>query len=212
MSKEISILFVEDSPADGVIINHELRRAGLTFRLKRVESRDAFLQELTLRTPDLILSDHGLPSFDGFEALRLAREKCPEVPFIFVTAGLGEQKTIEVFENGADDCVLKNHMPKLGPAVHRALSRAQDRFRRQIADADRERLIGELHAALMAKRPEFLVPICSSCKKIRDVENRWLAIEIYLRDHFDLNLTHGLCPECADRMRTEMEGNDNRAA
>ncbi|HEY2952180.1 MAG TPA: PAS domain S-box protein [Verrucomicrobiae bacterium] len=127
MKKEIQILFVEDVPAEVAIVNHELRKAGLVFRCKRVDTREAFLQELEHEPPDVILSDHGLPSFDGFTALAIARNKCPEVPFIFVTGSLGEQMTIETFESGATDYVLKSQLSKLAPAVLRTLREAEKR-------------------------------------------------------------------------------------
>ena len=53
-----------------------------------------FLREIECRPPDVILSDHGLPSFDGFTALSIAREKCPDTPFIFVTGSMGEEVAI----------------------------------------------------------------------------------------------------------------------
>jgi PAS domain S-box-containing protein len=127
VKKEIRILFVEDVPADVVMINHELRKGGLAFRSKRVDSRDAFLRELQHDPPDLILSDHGLPGFDGFTALAIARDRCPEVPFIFVTNSMGEQMTIETFESGATDYVLKHNLSKLVPAVQCALREAAER-------------------------------------------------------------------------------------
>ncbi len=88
-----------------------------------------FLHELQHHPPDLILSDHGLPSFDGFTALAIARDKCPEVPFIVVTSSMGEQMTIEAFEGGATDYVLKDQLSKLAPAVQRALREAEERSR-----------------------------------------------------------------------------------
>jgi PAS domain S-box-containing protein len=127
VKKEIRILYVEDVPAEVVMVNHELRMGGLAFRTKRVETRDAFIHELELDTPDLILCDHGLPSFDGFTALAIARDKCPQIPFIFVTGSLGEQVAIETFESGATDYVLKSRLAKLVPAVQRALREAQER-------------------------------------------------------------------------------------
>ena len=95
MKSEIRILYVEDVPADVVIVNHELRKAGMAFCSRRVDTKEAFLAELQHHPPDVILSDHGLPSFDGFTALAIARDKCPDVPFIFVTNSLGEETTIE---------------------------------------------------------------------------------------------------------------------
>ena len=127
MNKEIHILFVEDVPADVVAVNHELRKAGLAFRSKRVETREAFLHELEHEPPDLILSDHCLPSFDGFTALSIAQDRCPNVPFIFVTGSMGEEMTIETFESGATDYVLKRNLSKLPAAVERALREAEER-------------------------------------------------------------------------------------
>ncbi len=127
VKKEIRIVYIEDIPADAVLVNHELRKAGLSFKTKRVDSKEAFLHELKHNPPDVILSDHGLPSFDGFIALAIARDKCPETPFIFVTNSRGEDMAIETFESGATDYVLKKNLSKLAPAVLRALREAEER-------------------------------------------------------------------------------------
>jgi len=127
MKKQIRILYVEDIPADAVLVNHELRKAGLKFRTKRVDARNVFIRELERHPPDLILSDHGLPGFDGFAALALAKSKCPNVPFIFVTNSRGKEMAAEMFERGATDYLLKNHLAKLAPAVRRALREAEAR-------------------------------------------------------------------------------------
>jgi len=134
VKKEIRILVVEDVATDVVAINHELRRGGFNFRSKRVETKEAFLHELQHHRPDLILSDHGLPGFDGFTALAIAKDKCPDVPFIFVTGALGEETTIDTFESGATDYVLKDRMSKLAPAVQRALLEAEERAKRWQAE------------------------------------------------------------------------------
>src|SRR5258706_5882842 len=129
MNSELRILCVEDLPADVVMLNHALREGGLHFRSKRVDSKAAFLHELERHPPDVILSDHGLPSFDGFTALAIARNQCPNVPFIFVTGSLGEEMAIETFESGATDYVLKSNLSRLAPAVRRALREAGERAR-----------------------------------------------------------------------------------
>jgi PAS domain S-box-containing protein len=127
VKKQLRILHVEDVPADVTMVNHELRKGGLHFRSKRVELKEAFLHELEHHPPDLILSDHGLPCFDGFTALAIAKAKCPDVPFIFVTNSLGEETAIETFEGGATDYILKDNLAKLAPAVERALRQAAER-------------------------------------------------------------------------------------
>ena len=129
MKKELHILYVEDTPADAELVKNELQKAGLSFQIKCVDNRSAFLHELEEQTPDIILSDHGLPSFDGFTALAIARARFPGVPFIFVTGSLGEETTIETFEKGATDYVLKNNLSKLTPAVQRALREVEERDR-----------------------------------------------------------------------------------
>src|SRR5436305_390852 len=89
VKKDLRILVLEDVAADVVLLDRELQSAGLSFETKRVETRAEFLRELEGGPPDLILSDHGLPQFDGFAALAIARERCPETPFIFVTGSMG---------------------------------------------------------------------------------------------------------------------------
>jgi PAS domain S-box-containing protein len=130
MSKELRVLVVEDTPQDMALINHELRRAGLRFRSQRVESRDAFLHELEHHPPDVILSDHGVPGFDGFAALAEARNRCPDAPFIFVTGAPRDEAVRQTLHSGADDYVLKSHLNLLGPAVERALREADARVNR----------------------------------------------------------------------------------
>jgi len=93
MKTEIRILYLEDVAADALRVESQLRKSGLVFQSHRVESREAFLSQLE-PPPDIILSDHGLPSFDGFTALGMAREKCPDVPFIFVTNALTREMEI----------------------------------------------------------------------------------------------------------------------
>jgi PAS domain S-box-containing protein len=136
VKKEIRILVLEDVPADVVLINHELRRGGLDFSAQRVETREEFLRELEKNPPDVILSDHGLPGFDGFTALALARDKCPETPFIFVTGSMGEELAIDSLRSGATDYVLKTRMSNLVPAVQRALHLAEERVKRRNAEKE----------------------------------------------------------------------------
>jgi PAS domain S-box-containing protein len=140
MNKELRVLVVEDRPEDMALINHELRKAGLRFRSRRVESREAFLDELENHSPDIILSDHGVPGFDGFAALAEARSRCPAAPFIFVTGAPRDEAVRQTLHSGADDYVLKSHLNLLGPAVERALREAT-------AKANRSHLESALHNA-----------------------------------------------------------------
>jgi PAS domain S-box-containing protein len=104
-----------------------------------VDTEQGFIDKITHDPPDVILSDHGLPAFDGFTALAIAKSKLPDVPFIFVTGSLGEETAIETFKSGATDYVLKSRLSNLGPAVMRALAQANERRRRKEAEEELRR-------------------------------------------------------------------------
>jgi len=126
---------LEDSVDDALLMSFELRRGGVSFQSRRVDTREQFLKALDTQPPDVILSDHGLPSFDGFSALTIAREKLPDVPFIFVTGSLGEETAVLALKSGATDYVLKHNLAKLAAAVHRAICQAEERAKRREAEA-----------------------------------------------------------------------------
>jgi signal transduction histidine kinase len=134
VKKDLDILMLEDDPADAELTRFTLRKGGLQVYVRRVETRADFLAELEEHPPALILSDYSLPGFDGNEALDLARQKCPETPFIFVTGTMGEEVAIETLKRGATDYVLKTRLSRLVPAVHRALREAQERTQRRRAE------------------------------------------------------------------------------
>jgi len=140
MSSDLNILFVEDQELDAELCEVELRRAGLQFRSRRVYTRLRFEQALIDFPPDVILSDFSMPSdIDGFMALGLAREKAPDVPFVFVSGTIGEERAVEAMKAGATDYVLKDKLERLGAVVKRALQEARDRQERLHAqDALRE--------------------------------------------------------------------------
>ncbi|HLZ53377.1 MAG TPA: PAS domain S-box protein, partial [Verrucomicrobiae bacterium] len=98
------------------------------------KTREDFDSALRLDKYDLILSDYTLPSFDGLRALSLAREVCPETPFIFFSGTIGEEAAVESLRNGAVDYVLKQRPSRLAPAVRRALRSRQERTLRKQAE------------------------------------------------------------------------------
>jgi hypothetical protein len=78
---------------------------------------------------------------------------------------------------------------------------------RQRAEAERERLIAELQEALAnVKTLTGLIPICSSCKKIRDDQGYWTQLETYLKQHSDAEFSHSLCLDCVRKLYPELSG------
>jgi two-component system sensor histidine kinase UhpB len=134
VAQGLRILIVEDVASDAELMAYELRQAKLPFTSRRVENDEEFLREIEQFRPDLILSDYHLPRFNGLAALALAQERCPEVPFIFVSGAIGEEVAIDSLKRGATDYVLKEHLSRLAPAVKRALREAADRRERRQAE------------------------------------------------------------------------------
>jgi PAS domain S-box-containing protein len=132
MEKELRILMLEDSSADAELEEYELKRSGLVFTLKVVDTKETFREALEEFSPDLILADYDLPTFDGLNALELAKGKCPDVPFILVTGRVGEEFAIETLKKGATDYVMKNNLKRLVPVINRALEEAKMQEERKL--------------------------------------------------------------------------------
>jgi len=142
----VNMLFVEDSPDDVELALRTLKSDGIQPVWRRVESEGSLRQALGGLKPDAILSDFSMPGFDGLHALRIARELTPEIPFIFVSGTIGEERAIEAIRAGATDYVLKNNLRRLGTAVKRALAEAADRSRTRSIEEERARLVEILEA------------------------------------------------------------------
>lgn len=134
MEQELRLLIVEDIAAEAELAIRQLKMAGLKVAWRRVETEAAFLQAMQEMRPDLILSDFSLPHFDGLSALAIACREIPDVPFIFVSGTIGEERAIEVLKHGAVDYVLKTNLGRLGPAVKRALAETASRLARRKAE------------------------------------------------------------------------------
>ena len=122
------ILLIDDSATDAELCQRVLRRSDLKFTSQWVDTRESFERALEAFNPDLILSDFSMPmGFDGLAALDIARARSAEVPFVFVSGTIGEDRAVEAMKRGATDYVLKDRMQRLIPVIERALREAQER-------------------------------------------------------------------------------------
>ena len=135
MSPLLRILHLEDNANDAELLRAMLERQGIHCAIKRVETREAFQTALDREQFDLIISDFTLPSFDGLSALTVARQKRPEVPFVFVSGTIGEEAAVESLKHGAIDYVLKDRLSRLAASVERSVREAQARAQRRQAEA-----------------------------------------------------------------------------
>jgi signal transduction histidine kinase len=145
-TEPLRVLLLEDSMTDAELVGRTLRDLGQEFVIVHSRDRKSFEAELNGRAPNVILSDYGLPSFNGGHALELALKAHPDVPFIFVTGILGEEVVIEMLHQGATDYVLKNRLSRLVPAVNRALRESERRRENQKAQERLRRSHDQLRA------------------------------------------------------------------
>src|SRR5213593_4305124 len=131
----LRILLLEDVPADAALVERHLTKSGLVFVSERVDTRARFEEALRDFAPDIILSDHGLPGFDGAAALQLVKERFPALPVILVTGSLNEERAVAFMKAGAADYILKDHLTRLPEAIRRALLEQRLREEREQAVA-----------------------------------------------------------------------------
>jgi diguanylate cyclase (GGDEF)-like protein len=143
-NKGLRVLLVEDVAAEAELAVRHLTSGGIACIPRTVADERQFRNALKLFRPHLILSDFTLPGFDGLAALEIAREEAPDVPFIFLSGTIGEERAIDALRRGAVDYVLKTNPARLVPAVRRALREAQERARRRAAERQVARLTRRL--------------------------------------------------------------------
>lgn len=151
----LRFLLLEDSLLDAELISEYLETSGIDCEIIHATTRDEFQTELFTNSFDLILSDYTLPSFDGISALKIAQQICPDLPFIFVTATLGEEVAIETLKSGATDYVLKQGLGRLAQSVQRALREQQEKQSRKLAEAELYRREQEFRA-LVENSPDII--------------------------------------------------------
>src|SRR5258705_11817726 len=127
MNKSLRILHLEDDPDFSALVRALLEKEAIQVELALVSTRGEFETAVTRQDFDVILADYLLPDYNGIEALRCARQQCPQIPFLLVSGTIGEQAAIESLKSGATDYVLKILPERLVPAIRRAAEEAKER-------------------------------------------------------------------------------------
>lgn len=136
-----------------------------------------------------------------------------EVKTIFYELMAGKIETVKYFENpvltksGEERMIAWYHtvFKDEWGNILATLSSGEDITERKRREKEREKLIHELREALaQVKTLSGLVPICASCKKIRDDKGYWNQIELYIEKHSTAEFSHGICPECARRLYPQL--------
>src|SRR5215813_2271999 len=203
MPSPLRILHLEDDPRDAELLQAMLETEGMLCHVICVETQADFCSALEQGGFALILADFTLPSFDGLSALKISMEKCPDVPFIFVSGTLGEEVAIEALKIGATDYVLKERLSRIVPSVHRALREAQERDERKRAEA---LLAGEKRLLEMIATGQALSTILEAlCRLVEELSPGSLA-SILLLDPDGQRLWLGAAPSLPKRYTDAIDG------
>ncbi len=194
------ILIVEDESIVLLHIKKTLEGLGYTVAAMATSGEDAILKAMADR-PDLVLMDIVLKGeVDGIEAAEKIRSLF-HIPVIYLTAHADEATLQRARVTEPFGYIVKPFRERdLHIAIQFALYKAK-------AEAEREVLIRRLQDALAEVRTlSGLIPICASCKKIRNDEGYWDQVEFYISSRTDAKFSHGLCPQCAKKIDPDFDG------
>jgi len=163
----IRLLVVEDSELDFDLLTATLARDGPRLRAERVEDEAGMREALERGPVDAVLTDHNMPRFDSFSALKLAKGADPDVPVLVVSGEMSEELAVAALHAGADDFILKSRLFRVGPALTRSLQAAQ------------QRRAGRAAAAALARSEEQLRELARHLETAKEDERRRISGEIH---------------------------------
>ena len=183
----MNILIAEDDDASRIILAGQLAKLGHDVRA--VENGEEAWNQFLANQPQVVITDWQMPKLDGLQLCRRIRAQQSEkyTYLIVLTALDGKVGYLEGMSAGADDFISK-------PCDSVDLN-----VRLRVA----ERILSLQHEV---QQLEGLLPICPTCKRIRDESNQWQQVEAYITRRTDAQFSHGICPQCYETvMKPQLE-------
>jgi signal transduction histidine kinase len=134
MDTGLKILMLEDVEEDTLLIERALRKSGINFTTKRVDTKDEFSEAIESFKPDVVLSDHSMPQFNSVEALKIFQGKKTNAPFLLVTGAVSDEFAVSCLQQGADDYILKSNLSRLPAAIANAINKRKAEVENAIAN------------------------------------------------------------------------------
>lgn len=198
------ILIVEDEAIVAADLADRLGQLGYVVNATVATGEEAV--EQAAREPvDLVIMDiHLAGAMSGTRAAAEIRRRVG-VPVVFLTAHSAGSIIQEAKDAAPYGYILKPFdLRELTINIQMALERRR-------LEVERERMVHDLqHAYASVRRLRGLLPICSSCHRVRDDQGYWASVESYIEEHADIQFSHGLCPSCLHRLYPDQDLADER--
>jgi DNA-binding response OmpR family regulator len=207
-SGKVKLLVTDDDPDVLLLTTMLLEEEG--YEVLKATTAKECLESTRAYSPDIILLDVMLPDMAGTEVCRMIKaDPDSRNAFVILVSGVrvSSEYQADGLNVGADGYIIKPISNREFIARVQAMvriKRAEDAFREK--EREQQKLIRQLQEAFAEiKTLKGFIPICASCKKIRDDEGFWNQLEEYISKHTDAVFTHGLCPQCAEKCKAEID-------
>jgi sigma-B regulation protein RsbU (phosphoserine phosphatase) len=216
---QTQLLIVDDVPENIKVLGAGLQHAG--YIIVFATNGEQAIEIAHKHKIDLILLDIMMPGMDGYEVCRALKsdKQTASIPVIFITAKTQNEDILRGFETGAVDYITKPfNAAELSARVktHLELERSRQIIAHQAEElAWTNKRLMEKNMKLQQAIDEIealkgLLPVCSSCKKIRtantdpDQADSWVTLEAYLLNHTAVEITHSICPDCMSKLYPDL--------
>ena len=201
MNQSIKVLIVDDDPEVLFATSRIVKSAGYEV-FEAITGTECMATAREIR-PDLILLDVVLPDVDGIQLCKdIKSDPALNATFIVLISGskTSSLEQADGLDVGADGYIAR-------PISNRELkARVNAMARIYVAERERDQLIVELKDALSkVKLLSGLLPICASCKKIRDDQGYWNQVEMFIGKRSNAEFSHSICPECAKKLYPDFD-------
>jgi DNA-binding response OmpR family regulator len=205
-SHHVKVLVTDDDPDVLLLTTMLLEEEG--YDVLKAKTGEACLEATRAFHPDIVILDVMLPDMRGTEVCRRIKtdpDLCDALVILVSGVRVSSDNQADGLNVGADGYISKPISNREFVARVQAMVRikaAEDALREK--EKEQQKLIDQLQDAFAEiKTLKGFIPICASCKKIRDDEGYWNQLEVYISKHTDAVFTHGLCPQCAETYRTQ---------
>ncbi len=199
-AKDIKILLVEDDYLVADLIKRTITELGYNIIDRALNGEEA-VSKVELLRPDIVMMDIEMPVMNGIEATRIIQEQCP-TPVIILTAFETSKLINEASEAGISAYLVK---PIKKYLIERSIVIAMARHKDIMKVRRLNRVLNNRNKEIEKALAEIetlrgIIPICASCKSIRDDKGYWQNVEKYISAHTSAEFSHGICPECEKKL------------